>query len=372
MKNSKPHDPALERRFLHGLCCEWDHAVWLLDSPLAARMKRPLFTLDEAASRWGRWRSDRREIALSRRLVQNHPWDAVREVLLHEMAHQLAEEVLGAENQPPHGPAFQRACALLRANPAASGTCPTLDQRLAASTENQSDPALRRIQKLMALAQSRNRHEAEAAMVKARQLMARHHVARIPRNTEADFVSVFIGRPALRHFREVYHLAAIITDFYFVQGIWVPAYVVERGRMGRALEISGTRTNVTIARYVHDFVTRFIDSRWMAYNRGRGLNRYRKTDFAVGILEGFRAKLEKGLRNEPSGPQEKALISLADPALDAYMAHRHPHVTRFSRRGRVEENVYSDGVKTGEKLVIHKGLNETGTGPVRRLPGPQK
>ncbi len=58
---------------------------------------------------------------LSRNVVLNHSWDAVREILLHEMAHQFAEQVLGASNEPPHGPKFKRACYLLRANPSASG-----------------------------------------------------------------------------------------------------------------------------------------------------------------------------------------------------------------------------------------------------------
>ncbi|MBI9084396.1 MAG: DUF2786 domain-containing protein [Desulfobacterales bacterium] len=366
------NDTALERCILHGLACEWEQAVWMLPPGLGRALKKPLFALENARSRWGRWQADRREITLSRRLVLDHPWDAVREVLHHEMAHQLAQEVLGGNGEPPHGPVFRRACALLQANPEASGRCPTLYERLADTGNKDGDRTLRRIRKLMALAESGNRHEAEAAMVKARELMARHHIEQIPRNTASDFISIFVGRPALRHFREFYHLAPIVTDFYFVQGIWVTAYVLERRKMGRVLEISGTRTNVTIASYVHDFVERFIDTGWTDYNRGRGLNRHRKTDFAVGILHGFRTKLEKEIGGAGASAPSKTLMALADPALDSYMAVRYPRVTRFSRQGRVEETVYGDGVRIGKKLVISKGVTDAGTGPVKRIPGPRR
>ena len=372
MQKDTRKNEALDRRILHGLACEWDQAAWMLPTELGRSMKKPLFALEDAWSRWGRWRADRREIALSRRLVTDHPWDAVREVLHHEMAHQLAQEVLGGHKEPPHGPIFRRACRLLRANPEASGRCPTLYERLADTDNGTGDRTLRRIGKLMALAKSGNRHEAEAAMVKARQLMARHHIEQIPQNTASDFISVFVGRPALRHFREFYHLAPIVTDFYFVQGIWVSAYVLERGKMGRVLEISGTRTNVTIASYVHDFVVQFIDRGWDDYNRGRGLNRYRKTDFAVGILQGFRTKLEEEACTTGASPPSKALMPLADPALDHYMAFRYPRVTRFTRQGSVEESVYGDGVRIGEKLVISKGVTHAGAGPVKRIPGPPR
>ena len=144
----------------------------------------------------------------------------------------------------------------------------------------------------MALAESPNQHEAEAAMAKAHDLIAKYNLDLLSRTENRDFISLFVGRPALRHFAEDYSLAHLLQDFYFVQGIWVSSYVPEKRRMGRVLEISGTIPNVKMAGYVHDFVQRFIHSQWTEYNQDKGLNRYRLTDFAVGIIEGFRSKLE--------------------------------------------------------------------------------
>ena len=120
----------LEHRILRGLAMEWTHAVSVLGRMSSSLLRKPLFSLRDVRGQWGVWSRTRREIALSHNLVMNHSWDSVLEVLLHEIAHQYADEVLCAHNEPPHGPQFQKACYLLRANPKASGNYPVLDEKI--------------------------------------------------------------------------------------------------------------------------------------------------------------------------------------------------------------------------------------------------
>lgn len=359
----------LEHRILHGISCEWETALWILDEPLRQQMRPPLFCLRDYSRTWGTWSRERREISLSRDLVLRHSWDAVLEVLLHEMAHQFAEEVLGAREEPSHGPAFQRACHLLRANPKASGRYVPLDDRVAREPQGPEDRTVRRVRKLMALAESPNRHEAEVSMAKAHELIAKYNLRLLEQDDSRDFASVFVGRPALRHPREDYALANLLQEFYFVQGIWVPAYVLEKGKMGRVLEISGTEQNIRLASYVHDFVCRFIEAQWRTYNERKGLGRRRKTDYAGGIIEGFRSKLtSQDKRKKPEG--KKALIKLRDPLLEKYVAYRYPR-TVCEKRGLSarDEKVVSDGKAAGKKLVIHKGITEKRGGRRRLIQG---
>ena len=95
---------AWERSLLHGLACEWENSLWVLSPAHRKMMRPPLFSLVDREDQWGSWSGKKREISLSRKLVLNHPWDAVCEVLLHEMAHQFTEEVFAAHHEPPHGP----------------------------------------------------------------------------------------------------------------------------------------------------------------------------------------------------------------------------------------------------------------------------
>ena len=168
----------LERRILHGLSHEWETALWVLDPSYKESMVKPLFSLRGMKNKWGYWSAEKHEICLSRKLVRNYSWDSVREVLHHEMAHQFAQEVLCARNESPHGPKFLMACSLLRANPKASGNYALLDERVFHwSTTGARDKMMIRIKKLMALAESQNQHEAEAAMAKAVAPVLGHHLA---------------------------------------------------------------------------------------------------------------------------------------------------------------------------------------------------
>jgi hypothetical protein len=349
---------SLDHRILHGLLAEWENALWLLPGPLRRSIKRPLFAIRDMPTRLGCWSRSKREISVSREIVSSHRWDDVKEVLLHEMAHQVAHEGLQATSEPDHGAAFRQACHLLRANPAASGTYRPLHERLhQGETLDDRDRIVIRIHKLMALAESSNPNEAKAAMLKAHELISRHNVDLIAKGLDRDYHSIFLGTPRLRHFREAYHLAHLLQDFYFVQGMWIQAWVLEKERMGRVLEISGTRKNVRIADYIHAAICRYIDEAWTDYRQNKGLNRYRKTDFAVGIIEGFKNTLQQASTIDSRDAGTHLPAHIEDHALTRYLAQRYPRVRSFSRSGPGHDaRVLADGTKRGRMLIIAKGI----------------
>ncbi|MBA3028969.1 MAG: DUF2786 domain-containing protein [Desulfobacteraceae bacterium] len=361
-ENGTSLEQMLEQRILHGLACEWKNAVLFLNHAIRNKMRLPLFSIREMHSRLGTWNVDKEEICLSRHLVMDHSWDAVLEVLFHEMAHQLADQVLNPRHEPPHGPCFQKACYLLRANPKASGNFKTLDDIVGNSLEPSSNAQLRRIKKLMALATSQNLNEARAAMVKAHQLIKKYNIDLIELNEDRDFLSIFLGKPALRHGRDDYRLALLLQHFYFVECIWVSAFVLGKNKMGRVLEITGTLPNIQTASYVYDYVKRFIASRWETYSKGKKLDAGKKVDFSQGILKGFRSRLEEP--NKPRIRENKIpageIIRMEDPLLKAHMAYKYPHTRRISRQGRFQDmDVVNDGMAAGKELVIAKGISKT-------------
>ncbi|GAB6097833.1 hypothetical protein JCM14469_40870 [Desulfatiferula olefinivorans] len=364
----------LEYRILKGLSLEWDAAMDMLPDRDAVPMKKPIFSLKNGEKNLAHWNPLRREIAFSRTFVTAYPWDAVQEVLIHEMAHQYAHEVLGAYHETAHGPAFHEACKHLRANPEASGTYRPLTDRINAPEQTENDRILLKIQKLLALGQSKNAFEAQAALTKARALMDRFKVEIDAHSRGADVVSMFIGRPVLRHFREEYILSRLLIDHYSVYGIWIPSYVMEKGKMGTVLEISGRIRHVTTAAYAHDFIVNQIDMAWDAFRAGRPLTRSLKTDFACGLIQGFSASLEKD-RAEARGkqPASAALIPIEqlDPGVAGYIAFRYPRTRNFRRKGgAVNENIRQQGRKIGESLVLAPGINAEKS--PRALPEPRQ
>lgn len=348
-----------EQRILHGLSCEWDNAMFFISFDLRKKMKRPMFILKDMVNKLGDWSHEKREIGLSRSFVLSHSWSDVREVLLHEIAHQLTHEALNVHHETSHGTSFQKACKILNANPKASGAYVPLSKRLFQAAEENCDKISMRIQKLMALAASSNLNEAEAAMIKAHELMKKYETEHIIENRPRDYFSAFAGKPALRHFREDYALAHILMDYYFVKALWVPAYVLEKGKMGRVLELSGTARNLQMAGYVFDFIRQFIQSEWKIYNFGRMLNRQRKTDFASGILSGFRTKLEQESSVNKNDPASLYLVKTEDYRLKQYFSARYPNIRTFQRgSGHSHPKVMSDGAKIGKTLVIRKGITQ--------------
>ncbi|MEI8079854.1 MAG: DUF2786 domain-containing protein [bacterium] len=350
----------LERRLLLGLDREWDLATAWLPQPIKTRLRPPLFAIHDLGACWGRWTGGHwREMAFSRDLVLNHSWDAVVEVLRHELAHQLADEMEGAGDEPPHGPAFLRMCTLTGANPRASIGFSPLDTRLFTDAEPPAaDHLLLRVRKLLALAGSPNSHEAELAMRKAHELMARYNLDLLGRDAPREYLSVFLGQSALRHPRAAHLLANLLQEYYFVRTIWASSYILEKERMGRVLEISGTLANVRVAHYVHDFVSRCMAAEWERYRpAGHPRSREDHAAFAVGLLTGFAEKLcaqrAVGLSTTPA----KALLKLKDARLDAYFARRYPAVNKGRTNGWAPDaTVFEHGRSRGRALVIHRGV----------------
>lgn len=358
----------LERRIIRGLSCEWELALQALAPADRRSMRHPLFRLGDLKGKHGTWSAAKREITISRDLALKHPWDAVREVLLHEMAHQFTDEVLRAGPELPHGPEFQRACRLLGADPKASGNYPTLEERILGGSCSSQDQLMIKITKLMALAESRNRYEAESAMAKAHELIAKYHVdlaagcrdcepGEGPADCGSRLASIFLGTPALRHTLAEYHLAHLLQDFYFVRSVWVPAYVIAREKKGRVLEISGTVDNIQIAAHIYDCVNRCIQTQWSAYCREKKISPRRKTDFAVGIISGFRCRLDQSMKTVKEQAVTAALIKREDRRLDGYIKRRYPHLVGFKRGAlSVDHEVRLDGERIGKELVIRPGV----------------
>lgn len=351
----------LENRIIQGLSCEWKLALSVLDPDKKRKMRMPLFRLSGMKKCLGSWSRSKKEICLSSDFVINHPWDSVRDVLLHEMAHQLASDVLGEADEPEHGPIFRNACHLLRANAKASGRYQTLHDQIQQDAVSSEDKMMIRIQKLMALAGSQNQNEAEAAMAKARQLIRKYNIQVVQAHADRNYKSIFLGSPMLRHFREDYYLANLIIDYYFVKGIWISAFVLHKAKMGRVLEISGTDKNLKIAEYIYEFINHFIGRKWNEYTVGTSYNRYHKTDFAIGIIEGFRQKLkDQDQRNDSAAVKSWDVVAVEDPNLAKYMDYKYPSVKTVSKKtGHRSHQLVADGMTIGRNLIISKGISES-------------
>ncbi len=100
--------------------------------------------------------------------------DLLRNVIRHELAHYLTFVDHG-ETYQPHGVDFKAVCQQMNWGAEVSRATFCLDGAGDASVAEESG-VFRKVQKLMALANSSNKHEAEQAMIKSQQLLLMHNI----------------------------------------------------------------------------------------------------------------------------------------------------------------------------------------------------
>lgn len=369
MKNDAAFRAGFERLVLTGLSQEWESAVAHMPLEYGSRMRRPAFEIHDFESKWGEWDAVRRRIRLGWRLISEYPWIAVRDVLRHEMAHQMADELLGAHGEP-HGEPFRRACRLLNADPRASHDYVSMQDVLLREDEPDEDRVLSRVRKLLALGQSSHRHEAEAAMAKAHELIARHSLDLHAGGKTLSYCSLSLGEPKVRHPTADYALSQLLRDFYLVETLWISAWVLRSARMGKILEVSGTRENVLMASYVYDFLHRTIEEQWNVEGVAHGYSVRRRNDFALGLLVGFRERLAaKDVELVREGEGIKAMVLHRDAALNKYFRERYPRLrTIGGRGGYIDPEAHEAGKAVGRNTVISKPIDRNAPTSPRFLP----
>jgi hypothetical protein len=337
---------ALEAALLHELR---EQVRLLAVSHFKGALRLPQIELVPSRSRLGRWIAATRTIELSRALVLTEPWGTVIEVLKHELAHQYVSEVLGEREETPHGPRFRAVCERLGIDGAATGLPrPESDD---ASTRKVGD----RIARLLALAESPNVHEAEAAMLAAQRLLLKHNLELSGARMAQGYVWKHLGQPTGRTTEAERVLSLLLGKHFFVEAIWIPVYRPREGKRGSVLEICGSSENVEIADYVHGYLTTTAERLWREHKKQSGIkgDRDRRT-FLAGVMTGMSDKLNKeAKKNENSG-----LVWVADGDLTRFFRRRHPHVRHVRYAGQRRSEAYTHGREAGRNIVIHKGMRE--------------
>jgi hypothetical protein len=345
----------LEQAALRAIRTTYEHVNGSL---FRFKLRMPALELVGSAERLGRWVPAERRIELCRDLLERHGWGVLEEVLKHEMAHQYVDEVLAVRDQPAHGPAFRKVCEERGIDARAAGAPE-------ASTETAPHPVLERIAKLLALAESPNEHEAQAAMSAAQRLMLKHNIEAAVSGTSASYSFRHLGKPSGRVPEHERRLAMILDQFFFVQVIWVPVWRVAEAKRGSVLEVCGTRENVELAAYVYDFLMYTADALYRADRaRRRDRSHQARRKFLAGVMGGFHDRL----LSERARSEEQGLVWVGDTELSGYFRRRHPHL-RWARHSLSSGgDAYNRGQAAGRNIVLRRGVKSGPGTTIRLLP----
>ncbi len=319
----------------------------------------------ENAEELGSWDGARRLLRIAAAHVVQDPWQEVMATMRHEMAHQYAEEILGASGEPPHGPSFREACRILRVEPRASAS---RSDQVAAEADDTAARLTRIVSKLLALGSSPNENEAAAAMRKARALMLEHNVGIVREDRSRSFVHRAVGEIKRRHAQWEYTLTRVLTDFFFVRGIWAEDYDAQGARSGSRLFLYGTKANLDMAEYVHAFLASLLPELWRAHKREHRIRSDRpRLQFFDGVLHGFLRKLRE--QEEAVDPRAAALVWTGDPRLDDYYRWHNPRVRMRGGGVRTVTEAFFAGQEAGRSVTIHRPIQggEAASVPMRRI-----
>ena len=305
----------------------------------------PTIMLADTTTMLGEWTPHVRTIRFSRRFVEASPWLGVAEILKHEMAHQYVSDVLGVDDETPHGPAFRMVCGRYGIDSRATAPHYTSEQ----------DKKLDMIRKLLALGSSPNEHEAKAALRKAVELMDLHGLSGEAVQSEPhDFGAMQLGGFVVQPMEHHHVVATVLSECFRVRCIWVQTFDQD-GRLGMQLEVVGRSGDLEVANHVHDFLHHEAERLWQqtaATKRAR-----QRAEFLTGVMRGFQQAMTERESHAGQGTDARhaSLVRIGrDVDLDDFFARRHPETSRL-RKGRQRfGSAFIEGFEAGQHIELRK------------------
>jgi hypothetical protein len=328
---------------------------------LTQKLKMPTINVRVQMKNWGFWDPQRRCISISDQLVKKYSWSIVLQVLKHEMAHQIVSEIFLLNDN--HGCEFQKACKMLGLDEQFCKASIPIDENFAhwkfLKEETQEHQLIKKIEKLLNLAQSSNENEAALAMQKVQQLYKKYNIEKIKMGHYQNFYCLTLNFKK-KIIPTTHAIAAnILLNHFFVKVIFSNLYDALENTTHQTIDIFGTKENLLMAEYVFYFLIERIEILWKNYSLQNKLGFKYKRSYQQGILTGFYNKLNaaKKLDSHESDCETKSLIRLADIELNNYVKNKYPKVgIRGNSSGGVYTEHYQKGINDGNKINLNKPI----------------
>lgn len=368
----------LERCWTRQLFCELQDIFSYYSLP----MRLPHLNFSDDTSRYGSFDANRYLISISRKLVKEHSWDLVIEILKHEVAHLIVFQ-RGEPEEAPHGSAFQAACQRIGVAPWARHASIEIDPLGAMADHrkmaDEEARLLQRIEKLLSLASSTNEHEASLAMQRAKELCERHHLESLLARKKSQYTYVVINHRKRQIPAFQWRILHILNEYFYVSSVSRGLYSPEENLRHRVVDIMGTRENVQMAEYVYWFLYNQLPILFEQFKLGKTTKaRNTRNSFYLGVLRGFSEKLASQQVELKSKRQEWGLVSsltehralelASKQELNLFVRNRYPSISGGSGRNlMISEEAYSSGKERGRELNLHRGLHQSHEGQVHLL-----
>ncbi|MBT3583908.1 MAG: DUF2786 domain-containing protein [Halobacteriovoraceae bacterium] len=311
----------------------------------------------ESSSSLGYFDSNTYQIGIHKKLMTGAKNEVILNVLRHELAH-FVTYLKYRNSKKPHGPEFKQICHSYGWGAEVSSAYSNLELENSKIESNHKElRLLEKVKKLLALASSCNKFEAETATLKANELLYRHNLE-LCQLDQQDFHSleseetVYVKRvlEAKRNNGKLHAIYEILQNF-FVQPVF------NHGKGICYLEVVGSKVNVEMADYVASFLDNEIDHLW---NKARESDPFfkgisKKNSFMRGLALGFCEKLKESKEKIPPGSLVLLQKNLSKSLELVYSRLGHS-ATRTSSNCSVASGL---GKELGRGLSIRPGVKNS-------------
>lgn len=338
-------------------------------------LKPVVIQIATISSFWGKWDPFFRTITINRKLIEDHSWDVVLEILKHEMAHQFVHERMNIHDETDHGSSFKEACRLLgvahwatKSRAELPEIIPTMRDRV---ISKEDERLLERAEKLLSLARSTNEHEALLAMRRVRELYDRHNLTKLREAFDQTVMdSMFLSQKRKKTSPVEAKILSLLNDHFKVRVIHSHLFDARTCEKHKAAEILGRRENILMAEFVYHFLFHQCASLWASHKQLTRCPGSHRQSYQLGILSGFDEKLSRLHDGAESSPQAaldvnskdlRALLKVERNQLDDFVTRRYPRLSKKSwGRGRVNANAFESGQSAGRSLNLNRPMSSRG------------
>lgn len=341
----------------------------------------PTINISCGEKKLGWWSAKTNTISISSHLIKTEVWDLVLEVLKHEMAHQYVSEYY--DNTDIHGKYFKLACKKLGVHPAfVSGgkDYPERLQNFKGELPADARKMLRKVEKLMALGQSNNQAEAQAASRKANYLLNKYNLQQINTgddNPDIKYLTICHKKKRIESIQRA--LLSILKNYYYVDCLTSHTYHAQDDTVYKSIVLVGKDEALKVAEYAYHFLVDVGQTLWQNFKRQNNGKRGDKLSFDMGFIAGIEhnhkmmfENSEKKINNDTSLPIKavRALMEQNQKENQIVISRLFPRL-RTVRYGRhqASSDAFKQGFENGKNTHINKGMTSRGTNILGLLTG---
>ncbi|MCP3944887.1 MAG: DUF2786 domain-containing protein [Desulfobacteraceae bacterium] len=334
----------------------------------------PIINISSGEKLLGWWCSETKTLSISSYLIKTEVWDIVLEVLKHEMAHQYVSEFY--DNADVHGKYFKLACKKICVHPAFVTGDMDYDKKLQAFKGElpvDAQKMLQKVEKLMALGQSSNEAEAQAASRKANYLLNKYNLQRINIGNDdpnIKYLTICHRKKRIESIQRAF--LSVLRDYYYVNCLTSYTYHAQDDMTYKSIVLIGKKEALIVAEYVYLFLLDTAKTLWQDFKKKNGVKNNEKISFDMGFTAGI--KDNHKLMFENSGIKVNGDICLPVKVVRALMGQNHEENRKEEHRlfpklksvryGRhqASSDAFKEGFEKGKTTHIKKGVTSCKTG----------